>query len=314
MPGVDLKRLTPRILTKLNQWTLQRPGDPFEFEDWRVFEQWFLLEVLKYLEVDSHLVVIEHLSFAGLPWHVAAGCHLTCSYTSSWNTLFALHREPEPPQFKEDIIGVACVPTFDDGSELISAFHDAASRIEKQISDKGLSFVSAIDRDCDHKEFRRLLEKCGTLVVFCHGYFSPEEGESALMVAYEGHLPLKLPQAAASAQGRAHRFSWKNLSEVKRTPKIVISAACSSLRGQIAGQGERLGLYSSLSDRGTRSLIAPAWDIEAQPVLPIIESVLEKLLAGISVSIALKDACRDAENTKRVPRWLAWSLSVEGEW
>lgn len=314
MPQVNLGKLTARILTKLNQWTLDRAGDPFDLEEWRTFEAWALSEIPNFLDRESHLIVIEHPTHVGLPFHVAVRDHCTCSYASSWNTILSLSDSAGPGSIAEATVGVACVPTFDDGAGILEALRQSTARTADFAQREGLRFQQAVGSECDHERLRRLLQQCTLLKLLCHGYYSPKEHEVALMVAHSGQLPLKLPQAASTAQGRAHRFSWKDIAAVERAPPLVFSAACSSLRIHLVGQGERLGLFASLNERGTLSLVAPGWDIEPKIVLPIIDSLLERHVGGTNLARDLRAACRQAETERAVPRWLAWSLSIEGEW
>jgi tetratricopeptide (TPR) repeat protein len=315
LPKVELEKLPARILAKLNQWTLRRPGDPFEFEAWQVFENWMIAAISPYLPPDNHLAVIEHPDFSGLPWHVAASARWSCSYASGWSTLLALADKGKGDTVQQRRLGVACVPTFDDGMELAAALRGSAEGTVALAAAYGLACESAFDADCDNERLGRLMQECSLLKLLCHGYFSQEEREVALMISAGGHLPLKLPQAADTPLGRAHRFSWRHIAGLSQTPHVVFSAACSSLRSHIAGQGERLGLFQSLHERGTQSLVAPAWDIEPAIVLPVLDAVLEKYLEQRSgLGKLVREACRKAVADQKIPRWLAWSLSIEGDW
>jgi hypothetical protein len=106
--------------------------------------------------------------------------------------------------------------------------------------------------------------------------------------------------------------SWRDVQRLEKTPGIVFSAACSSGWIRIAGLGEQLGLFGALRRRGTRSLVAPRWDIVASEVTPIIDQALAATVRGEPVGAALKRACTDAE--EHMPQWLAWSLALEGDW
>jgi tetratricopeptide (TPR) repeat protein len=315
LPDVNLGELTTRMLTRLNNWTLDRPGDPFDLKEWLTFEAWVASEISGPLGANGHLVVIEHPTQMGLPFHVAVRNHSTCSYASSWNTILSLRCVVGPVSAEKPCLGTACVPAFEDRPEIIEAFKLSTARTTDFARRSGLRFEQAIEDGCDHKHLSRLLQKCTVLKLLCHGYYDPKEHEVALMIAHSGELPLKLAQAANTPRGRAHRFSWKDIETLGRAPRIVFSGACSSLRAHLVGQGERLGLFASLNERGTQSLVAPGWDImEPKIVLPIVDSALEKYVGGVNIARALRAVCQRAETAQAVPRWLAWSLSIEGEW
>ncbi len=311
LPEIDLDKLRGRILSKLNNWTLLRPGDPFELKEWREFERWVATEIAQHLPDESHLAIIEHEDLSGFPWHVAAAPRWTCSYASGWNALLNL---PMSGDRTDQTVGVALAPAFDESAEMAAALRDSAERTAAFAASRGLPFVAAYEKECDRERLRELLETREIVKLLCHGYVSAEEREVALMIAANGQLPLKLPQAADSPAGRVHRFSWRQIAELKRAPRLIFSAACSSARAHIAGQGERLGLFPPLRERGANAMVAPGWKIEA-PVFGILDDAIETYLAGdISLARALRAACRKAEAQDRVPRWLAWSLTIEGDW
>jgi len=239
-PKTDLKDLTVRILQKLNQWYSRRPGDPFKFDAWRMFENWVIREIGKHVPAESHLVIIDHADWSGLPWHVAAARRWSTSYISSWNALLTLAGPPCPDLQKSARLGIACVPSFDDGPQVVAALFGSSKRTEAFATGAGVAFEVALEAGCGQDELRQLLQACDVVKLLCHGYVSPEEREVAVMIAVDQSLPPRLAQAAETKQGRAHRFSWRHVEELARTPRLVVSGACSSSRAHIAGQGERL--------------------------------------------------------------------------
>jgi hypothetical protein len=80
----------------------------------------------------------------------------------------------------------------------------------------------------------------------------------------------------------------------------------------IEGLGERLGLYGALASSGTRSIVAPAWDIVADAVIPILDDALERYADGAPIARAVHDACTQAATQR--PVWMAWALALEGDW
>lgn len=232
-------------------------------------------------------------------------CHFTDGYdfpqaASMWKELNRLSREAGRGDDPSALLAVARL-AYRDGEV-------AAGRAAFE------AIPDACERDCDRERLGALLEGCAVVKLLCHGHVSEDEREVALMVAANGQLPLKLPQAADTVVGRAHRFSWRQIAQLERAPRLIFSAACQSARAHIAGQGERLGLFPPLRQRGARAIVAPAWKIEVA-VLNILDDAFETHLAGnVSLARALRAACRKAEEQHQVPRWLAWSLTIEGDW
>jgi hypothetical protein len=96
-------------------------------------------------------------------------------------------------------------------------------------------------------------------------------------------------------------------------PTAVFSAAYSSGQAYVQGLGERLGLFGALRRRGTRSLVAPRWDIDPEIVLPILDEVMEAhLKEGWDLDEALTSASSRASLSQ--PKWLACALALEGSW
>jgi hypothetical protein len=175
----------------------------------------------------------------------------------------------------------------------------------------GLRLLVAESESADHDAFRRIMERADVAKVLAHGFISPADDEVALMLAHDGALPLADSVAAGSEVGRRHRLSWNECQELRRAPEVVFSAACSSGVSYVRGLGERLGLLGALRRGGTRSLIAPRWNIVAEDVLPILDAAMERFLErGDALGLALHQACAESDR----PRWLAWALALEGDW
>lgn len=315
LPDVDLDGLHERMLTRLRNWTTERPGDPFDLPNWRKFEEWVAAEVAQYLPDNSHLVIIEHEDLHGFPWHVAASPRWTCSYASGWNSLLRLAADDEQRGENVATLGVAMVPQFGEGGEMRNALRASAQRSAEFAAMKGLPFRAAYENECDHDRLRELMQSCDALKVLCHGFVSEEEREVAWMIAAGGELPLKSSEAADAPAGRAHRLSWRQIAQLHRAPRAVFSAACSSARAHIAGEGERLGLFPPLEGRGARAMVAPAWDIEPIIALDILDDALEIYLSeGGGLAAALRKASLNAAGNRHLPRWLAWAFTIEGDW
>jgi tetratricopeptide (TPR) repeat protein len=310
---MDFTRLAVRMRTKLNNWTPNRPGDPFDIAEWQAFETWVEQSLEPYLEDGDHIVFIERKDYLGIPWHVAAAPRWTSSYAASWTNLLAFH-EQAPVRNRHGTVGVVLVPRFGDPPEVVDALRNSAQQAQSLATSSGLRCLVAVEHACDRDAFLRIVSDTDITMVLCHGFVDPADGEIALMLAHDGRLPLGESVASSSPVGRFHRMSWRECQQLTSAPRVVFSAACRSGVTQIAGVGEQLGLFSALRHAGSSTLVAPRWDIVAVEVLPVLDEVFARYLQGSGKSLAqvLREVCRAAEVES--PRWLAWSVAIEGDW
>ena len=134
------------------------------------------------------------------------------------------------------------------------------------------------------------LDVSDTVLLLCHGVLSRQSNEMSLMVASDDSLPTQHVIAAASPSERTHRLDWRLLREIE-APYVVFSAACSSGSILTEDLGEHVGIFGALRLCGTRAVVAPAWDVRANDVVPILEAVvLLYLRRGRSLIACLKEA------------------------
>lgn len=306
-PEVDLGQLAPRLRTKLANWHRGREGDPLDLPEWVTVEAW-LREELHDVDADSTVAFIEVEELAGLPWHTAVGGR-PCTYLSGWSALLELAERDVSGE--PSTVGILQVPRFGELAEVADALVASAAVAEAQARSCGLAVSSAASIDCAREAFRQIMEGSDVAVALCHG-FVDEQGEVALMLASEGTLPLAASRRSSDLAATGHLVSWREAQALAQAPEVVLSAACSSGLSRITGLGERLGLFGGLKRRGTRAVVAPHWDIVAADVLPILDDVFARLLRGIPLGAAVAGASVAAACDR--PRWLAWSLALEGDW
>jgi CHAT domain-containing protein len=172
-------------------------------------------------------------------------------------------------------------------------------------------FAEAVGTKCDRHALTALLDHADVLFIGCHGFVDEGSHEIAWVLAHGGGLPGTSGVVVSGDDERITHFGWRDIEDLARTPALVLSAACSSGRSAMAGLGERLGLFPSLAGLGTRTLIAPAWDVDADLIMPVATRALELLLDGQhSPATAVQTACAESSS----PHWIAWSLTLEGSW
>jgi tetratricopeptide (TPR) repeat protein len=309
-PEVDMRDAIKKVRNRLRGWRLDR-GDPFDFPGWRMLEKWLVDALSPYLADNDHLVFIEHEEYLGTPWHVAAAPRWTSSYTAGWTALLSLHSLPALG--RAATLGVALVPSFGDKAapKLLGAMRNSAQRTRSLALEYGVDFLIAEEEACDRDAFRTIMNRSDLVKLICHGFVG-RDGEVALVFAHNRFLPLATSLVGGEA-GRVYRFSWRDCQRLSVAPSVVFSAACSTGFSHVAGLGERLGLFSALRQAGTRALMAPRWNIDAERVLPILDDTLERYMrGGVSLARSLHAACKAAEVEQ--PRWLAWALTLEGDW
>ncbi len=306
--GIPFHEAVERLTWNLSTWTRRRRDEPFDIDEWTILKSWLREAVEHHLKEGDHLIVIENEAVAGIPWHVAVAGRWTCSYASGWLSLLSL-----APNANGGLgpIGVAMVPEARDSSEIESAMRASADRTKTFARAAGIDYLEASGLACNRERFSQLMGEARLVKVLCHGYVQSSTRDVAWLLGDGRGLPVAIAVATESHLAAAHRFSWRDASILKRTPDVVFSAACSSGFSHLAGVGERLGLMTGLRSGGTRSFVAPRWDVVAEDVLPVLDDALERFWKYGRLAKSVADAGAAA---KHLPDWLRWSIAVEGDW
>ena len=294
------------IFARLQGWWPTRDGDPLEHDGWVALTGW-LREAMQGASPGDHLVVIEHEKLAGLPWHSVAPAAWTTSYAPSWSALLDM----PAGRAIDGNVAMVSVPARGETAATIDAFRTDTEAAAQELRRRGVPVQAVEGVAATASAIRELLGQSDMAIVHCHGIVDPEQLELALLVASDGQLPTRHPIAAASESGRAHRLAWGDLQSLPSGPAVLLSAACSSGRGMVAGLGERLGLFAALRPH-TRTVIAPAWDALATDVVPQLAEVRAMLLDGVPAAKAVATVGDRA--AQHLPAWRARALTLEGDW
>jgi tetratricopeptide (TPR) repeat protein len=307
MPA-DAPAVAEEVLARLQDWWPGRPGDPLAHSGWQELTTW-LREAMSDAPPGDHLAIVEHQGLVGLPWHAIDGAAWTTSYSPGWSALLDMQssspREPEA-------LGMVSVPARGEADGVVRVFAEDLDRARSGAERRGLSCEVLEGAAAEAPAVLALMSRSDLAVLACHGLIDPEGLDLSLLVSHAGQLPTRHPIAAASPYGRAHRLGWRSLQAVTPGPGVVLSAACSSGQGLIGGLGERLGLFGALRSRGTRAVVAPAWDAIAADVVVQLAEIREMLLDGVALGEAAKRAGDRAE--QRLPTWRARILAIDGDW
>jgi tetratricopeptide (TPR) repeat protein len=308
-PKFDLFKLRDRIMQRLNVWHAGRDGDPFDLPAWRELENWTHDEIGSRLADGDHVTFINHQLLVGLPWHVALSPFWRCSYSPSWMTLFG---EKEPVYNIPLKIGVFSAPRYEDSKAVRNSFLFATDRTQRWADEKDHICKIYANESADLEALKDLMATCDVVQLLCHGFASHRDHEIALLVSHSGALPpMYAPNSAILPD--TNRVSWRDFQFWPKMPPLVLSVACSTGLQWQAGAGEQMGLFGAMRRGGTHSFIAPRWDVPADVVLPLLDKVLVKYFdEKTSLIDALHLTSIEAENN--LPRWLSWSLALEGNW
>jgi tetratricopeptide (TPR) repeat protein len=308
--NLKLSFIRAKLMQRLSVWHETRPGSPFDFEPWRDLASWLQECIGPYLPDGEHLVVIDHQSLVGMPWHVALTPRWRCSYAPSWTTLLD---EPLVRQGDALRVGVFAAPRYADSEAVKTSISQAVDSARQKMGAGGHVCMVYENEAADRPAFERLMAECDVVELLCHGYVDPDDREVALLVAHAGVRPPMYTQSKGTFPD-AHRLSWRDLQALPRAAPLVLSAACSSGLQWQAGAGEQMGLFGALRQGGTRAFIGPRWDVVAQAVLPLLDTLLDlHINHGVTLVDALHQTCLEAQE-HHLPGWLAWSLALEGDW
>jgi hypothetical protein len=305
---VPAPEVAEEMLARLQDWWPGRPGDPLAHAGWRQLASW-LRDAMEDAEPGDHLAIIEHQGLVGLPWHAIEGANWTASYSPGWSALLDMQRSSSA---EPEAVGIVSVPARGEARGVLEAFAADLDRARSEAGRRGLSCDVLEGIDAEEPAILDLLSRSDLAVLLCHGLIDPAQLDLSLLVSHGEQLPTRHPIAAASPYGRAHRLGWRALQEVSPGPGVVLSAACSSGQGLIGGLGERLGLFGALRSRGTRAVVAPAWDAIAADVVAQLAEIRELLLDGVPLGEAVKRAGDRAEES--LPTWRARILAIDGDW
>jgi hypothetical protein len=301
---VDLNRLSARLFARLEGWHAGRAGDPFALPEWVDFSDWLVAEVSAVATPAATIAVIEHQELAQLPLHVALAPRWPTLRVPSWNALLVERRRPAPHL---EQAGCLTVPRYNEAAEVVNAFDNIVDRVTAALPTRPMR-----DEQADHTAFDNLLQSCDLLVVACHGYMSANDSTIAWLAAADRSLPLSGSVESERAAGARHRYTWRDIDRLGQTSAVVISAACRSGSIHFGGSTEQLGFYATLRRHGTRTFIAPRWDVPAVQTLPIFADIVDRLADGAPPAAAARGASLAA--AKHHPPWIAYAPTVTGGW
>jgi CHAT domain-containing protein/tetratricopeptide (TPR) repeat protein len=160
-----------------------------------------------------------------------------------------------------------------------------------------------------------MLESSEHFVFIGHGARSLLAQGRGLCVAADDTLPNAPLPVDVVPELRRFLIDASDLEALGQTPAMVSSMACSSGRSFAGIGGTRLGLERALFTRGTRTILAPLWDVTESSALDFLEAFYE-LWANdpqMTVGEAHRGAC--VAMAARYPHLFLWApFALNGSW
>jgi hypothetical protein len=320
--GIHAARLTPdasfdvfslasRVCARISGWRASRAGEPHAVEGWERFVTWIRASVRAHLAEGGHVVVIDHRELSALPHHIALAPEWTVSYAADWAAVHCA-AQSSLPSAQPRTFGLTCIPRANESAVALAAFGASADRTRELVRQSTLSLQEVSGGAANAEEVVRLLASVDVMKILCHGQIS-HEVDVSLLVAHEGRLPPGNSFAAVLTDARSHRLGWRELAAVSRAAPVVFIGACSSGKLQVVGLDERVSVFTSLRNAGTRTVVAPKWKIDVERVLPVLDDVINRYVQGVPLARALNLAAAAALE-RGIPAWLAHAVSLEGSW
>ena len=149
-------------------------------------------------------------------------------------------------------------------------------------------------------------------MLICHGYVEAGDNEVALLVSHEGALP-PMYAPGSSILSLPNRLSWRHLSGVAALCAIG-SIGCLFDRASMAGRCRRTdGPFWSVAPEWNACSHRPEVGRNGTLCAAASERCPSQLFdKKMSLIDSLHQVCLEAQD--EIPDWLAWSLSLEGQW
>ena len=140
------------------------------------------------------------------------------------------------------------------------------------------------------------IKSADTLILLCHGADIGRRKGFGLYLSDGLDLPpaLAIDIDVAPDIGR-FALAWDDFSSVERTPRLIVSLACSSARTVLAPGGVRIGPEAAAFSKGTEAIIAPLWNVDQQAALAWVErfDMASDVKSAVPVWEAYRQACID---------------------
>ncbi|MGV1048083.1 MAG: CHAT domain-containing protein [Solirubrobacterales bacterium] len=234
----------------------------------------------------------------GLPLHAARRAdgpllleHHCVSIAPNLSVLCRLLEHSDPPQPAGDS-AIAVVGKRGDREEFVAGAEAAAEAIGARLGteDTRVLVGTEASKDAVLGQF----SSCEHLVFVGHGAWAASTNGRGICVAAGGDLPSAPLAVDAVPELRRFMIDAGDLEALSHTPAMFVSTACSSGRSFSGRGGTRLGLERALFAAGTRTILAPLWDVHQPSALRFLTTFYEYLTDNertVTVAEAHRQAC-----------------------
>jgi hypothetical protein len=311
-PELDFAGEAARIGARLGNWHAGRAGQPFETLGWGAICRELRGLAEAYLPGGGHVVIIDHPNLAGIPFHIALAPEWTVSYGADWSAITTAveNRAAAPPSPR---LGVLHAPRSNETPAVRAALQASADRLQALAEASDLELVRADPGGADAAGLYRLLAATDLLKLLCHGQISKDDHQVVLLLDHDGRSPPGFSFGATLSTSRGHRFGRDELGGLAKSPSIIFLGACSAGAVTVAGLDERTSFASTLAKTGTKAVVAPRWNIDAELALPVLDDALSRFIDGATLIEAVSSAAYAAVE-RGVPPWQAHAFVIEGAW
>jgi tetratricopeptide (TPR) repeat protein len=238
----------------------------------------------------EHVCILPSPALLGLPVHAARGVDGTLllnrhSFSVAPNlSVVCRALEGREGEGVEGPCLIAAVCKQGDREEFVAGAEAAAERVEGILGEVPVSAVRGAE--ADKAAVLSGLERCDHFVFIGHGARAPRAHGRGLCVAADGMLPGSPLPVDTVPELRRFVIDAGDLEGLASTPAVVSSIACSSGRSFAGEGGTRLGLERALFAGGTRTILAPQWDVNGPTALRFLELFYETLCDDSAVGVA----------------------------
>ena len=319
-PVRQLARLREELLYGIERWNPVRRGDPLAASaPWQRFAADLLGTVRAAVSEGAPIWIVPGSTLAGAPLHAALTPSYPCSYVPSFAIARVLRDRRgaltgsatwRPSSFFDFTVW-----QFQERAEAVAVFQQAADEFGALLRDRGFTLDIAVGTSATRARLLDGLAGSQCLRLSCHGFADPATLRFQLLISDGVQLPPSSPAAPQAESGRRFLVSWDELADLPDCAPLVFSSACGSGAAAGAPGGERVGLERPLLAAGALAYIAPQWSVPIAVIQPLINQVIAAYLTNNELTLgeALRQKTADAM-AAGVPRWIASSLAIHGDW
>ena len=273
------------------------------------------------VEVGVHICLLPSASLLGLPLHAAtANGRLlledhAISYGPNLTMVCDLLTGGPIGAPDADGVGLIVVPKDGDRPQFIDRMAMAANRLAETLAAGGKPVGQLRDTAATKEVCLNAFGHLRHLVLLVHGAQSDRFHGRGLCVSDGTALPRAPLPVESAPQLRRFLIDAGDLAVLPKTPQTVVSLACSSGRTVAGAGGSRIGLDRALFPNGTRTIVAPLWDVDQESALHIIEDFHSRWVGdpGKGPAEHLRRAQLAARERRAAPYHWA-SLVLKGNW